>query len=73
MKAVFLYDQRTQDLDLSNPFCEVSDAVVAHYRTCADIPKKEFMLGYFPVGNNMIPLAVTMKNTGTAMSGAAKN
>lgn len=73
VKAVFLYDQRTQDLDLSNPFCEVSDAVVAHYRTCADIPKKEFMLGYFPVGNNMIPLAVTMKNTGTAMSGAAKN
>lgn len=65
-KAVFLYDPQTKDLDLSNPVCEVSNAVIAHYRTFADIPKKEFMLGYFPVGNSMIPLAETMRNAGTS-------
>ena len=72
-KAVFLYDPRTQDLDLSNPVCEVSDAVDAHYRTCSDIPKKEFMFGYFPVGNNMIPLAVTMRNARATAPGPAVN
>ncbi len=72
-KAVFLYDPRTQDLDLSNPVCEVSDAVDAHYRTCSDIPKKEFMFGYFPVGNNMIPLAVTMRNARATEPGPAVN
>ena len=71
-KTVFLYDSRTQDLDLSRPVCEVSDAVVDFYGACSDIPKKEFMLGYFPVGNKMVPLAEAVRSTGASVSKSTK-
>ena len=61
-KAVFLYDPQTQDLDLSSPVCEVSQEVLDFYGTLSDIPKKEFLLGYFPVGNRMVPFVKAMQN-----------
>ena len=42
--------------------CEVSQEVLDFYGTLSDIPKKEFMLGYFPVGNRMVPFVKAMQD-----------
>lgn len=72
-KAVFLFDPKTQDLDLSRPVCDVSDAVLDEYGSYSDIPKKEFMLGYFPVGNRMVPLIETVRIANLSASMPAQN
>ena len=71
-KAVFLFDPKTQDLDLSRPVCDVSDAVLDEYGSYSDIPKKEFKLGYFPVGNQMLPLVNTVRIVSVSASGSEK-